>query len=1008
MLSNRALMRLLFIALACLSTVFVGTSHAHAWPRGEIDRAEPEVTATPIVHRSPLKPRARIVRARTAIILGSELHGPSTGQMAQLGRSGAPHQIGVPRDVAALMTAVGTANALTWELLPSGGRVSAVSISSPRAIGLRIGLRIHRLPANAVVRFYATDAAEAYEISGREILSGIQRNLEAGDDSEDAHKFWSPIIDGSDGTFEIELSLGTSIDQVKVSVPQVSHLYQSALSAQIGQSNSCNIDVTCHSDEWGSVSKAIARITFTEAGSSYWCTGTLLADTDPTTSVPYFISANHCISSQTAASTVQTDWFYRSSSCNNESLYPEYQTVTGGATLLYASSTTDTSFLRLNASPPVGAAYAGWSVGLLPVGTPVTGIHHPQGDLQKIAFGSIRDYQDCNGDINDRLVCLSASVSTASFLEVAFSNGNTEPGSSGSGLFTGGGYLVGTLYGGGGSCGNEVSDYGRFDIAYAVALHQWLNPGGSSYAATVTKAGSGSGTVRSTPTGIACGSDCTAVFVSGTSLSLTATAASGSVFAGWTGACSGSEACMLTVTEPRNVTAVFNVLPSYPLIVSNTGTGRGTIASIVPGITCGSDCSETYTSGMPVTLSAIPAVGSAFSGWSGACSGTSSCTLNMDAARSVVGTFTKRADDQFPEGTLPAAWTQPATSDAAWTLGSDDYFAGGSGLKSGQIGNNQQSEISFTGRFPGSTVSFARKVSSEPNYDFLEFSIDGVLQARWSGNLDWAVVSFPLSPGIHSLKWRYIKDDSARSGGDAAWIDSITVIADGLWVVDAENTGQSGRGFQIEAHNGVMVLTYYGYGSDGNGLWALSASTMNAMTFEGTLDLYRGGTLLGGPYAAATRAGSAGNISLHFSNATHGTITFPGESARAIRKFEFVGSGSPTVIPSNGLWIIDEENTGDSGRGFQIEQNQGALVFTYYGYDGSGSALWCLSSGAMNGNSYSGPLQQYRGGMVLGGTYSPAVAAGSLGMVHLNFTSATTGTITFPGEPPKTMSKFAW
>ena len=82
---------------------------------------------------------------------------------------------------------------------------------------------------------------------------------------------------------------------------------------------------------------------------------------------------------------------------------------------------------------------------------------------------------------------------------------------------------------------------------------------------SVTKTGSGSGTVTSTPSGISCGTTCSQSVTLGTALTLTATPASGSTFGGWTGACSGTASCALTVSAATTVTATFNVAaPSTP------------------------------------------------------------------------------------------------------------------------------------------------------------------------------------------------------------------------------------------------------------------------------------------------------------------------------------------------------------------------------------------------------------------------------------------------------------
>ena len=78
---------------------------------------------------------------------------------------------------------------------------------------------------------------------------------------------------------------------------------------------------------------------------------------------------------------------------------------------------------------------------------------------------------------------------------------------------------------------------------------------------------------------------------------------------------------------------------SFTLSVAKAGTGSGTVTSSPTGISCGGDCSEAYTNGTSVSLTATPASGSTFGGWSGACTGTGSCALSMTANRSVTATF---------------------------------------------------------------------------------------------------------------------------------------------------------------------------------------------------------------------------------------------------------------------------------------------------------------------------------------------------------------------------------
>jgi predicted carbohydrate-binding protein with CBM5 and CBM33 domain len=189
-----------------------------------------------------------------------------------------------------------------------------------------------------------------------------------------------------------------------------------------------------------------------------------------------------------------------------------------------------------------------------------------------------------------------------------------------------------------GEWGRNHYTYERFHGCIDVTF----NGGGNSYTLGVTRSGTGSGTVSSSPGGISCGSTCSATFTSGTSVVLTATPAAGSTFAGWSGACSGTAAtCTVSMTAARSVTATFNTsgTTSYPLSITKGGTGGGTVYSTPAGITCGSACNASFPSGTVVTLVADVAAGSSFAGWSGACSGTGPCTVTMSGARSVSATF---------------------------------------------------------------------------------------------------------------------------------------------------------------------------------------------------------------------------------------------------------------------------------------------------------------------------------------------------------------------------------
>jgi hypothetical protein len=168
-------------------------------------------------------------------------------------------------------------------------------------------------------------------------------------------------------------------------------------------------------------------------------------------------------------------------------------------------------------------------------------------------------------------------------------------------------------------------------------------PNATTHRLTVSKSGTGSGSLTSDPAGVNCGPTCSAFFPSGTVVTLTASPSTGSLFVRWSGACAGTAStCTVTMSQARNVGAQFRAIPSYRLTVSKRGAGAGSIVSSPPGIDCGVTCSALFTSGTIVTLTESPSAGSVFAGWSGACTGTAtSCTVTMSQARTVTARFNR-------------------------------------------------------------------------------------------------------------------------------------------------------------------------------------------------------------------------------------------------------------------------------------------------------------------------------------------------------------------------------
>jgi uncharacterized repeat protein (TIGR02543 family) len=170
----------------------------------------------------------------------------------------------------------------------------------------------------------------------------------------------------------------------------------------------------------------------------------------------------------------------------------------------------------------------------------------------------------------------------------------------------------------------------------------WFTSSVTTHTLSVTVNGTGSGTVTSSPAGINCPGDCSQSYDDGQVVTLTAAPGGGSTFAGWSGACTGTATtCNVTMNAARSVTATFNASGGGPFTLTVTRNGRGgSVTSSPAGITCPSDCSQSYASGTEVTLTATANDGWTFAGWSGACTGTgTTCTVTMDSAKAVTATF---------------------------------------------------------------------------------------------------------------------------------------------------------------------------------------------------------------------------------------------------------------------------------------------------------------------------------------------------------------------------------
>ena len=397
---------------------------------------------------------------------------------------------------------------LTWDTLSDGTLVSALSVTSPGAEALRVAV-FATLPAGAELRFFSpTDPAQDFDPLTQQDFASQDTELDTEPGEEhDSHLLdlpvWSPVIDGETVGLEITLPSSQAFSAFSLYIDQVSHLvfplvsplsiprYEPQRLRDIGGAT-CNnhIDVQCENVD--PEASATAKMIFTtQNGRTGWCTGTLLIDSDNTSSIPYFLTAHHCISTQAVAGTLETYWDFERASCRGAA--PTSVTrLTTGADLLVTRSESDSTLLKLRSAPPIGQngrAYAGWDSSEISSwsSTDVFGVHHPQGDLKKYSSGTARerltDFCTASGCVDEGIL--------ATWLE-----GSTESGSSGSGLFKSeSGHLVGVLSAGAGNC-SASDNYGSFAGFFPHISHYLLRDPGDDHSNTRD---------RATPVGLSSG-----------------------------------------------------------------------------------------------------------------------------------------------------------------------------------------------------------------------------------------------------------------------------------------------------------------------------------------------------------------------------------------------------------------------------------------------------------------------------------------------------------------------
>jgi hypothetical protein len=440
--------------------------------------ANAATTAPAAVYRPP--PSARAETA--AVFLTSDaaprymlaLPAPTAAELASLKSAAAPKsgvsikarrlKIGFARRGPAGDRALPLA-ALPWQAV-QGGMAARIEVESPTAKSIRLGIDLESADARVAVRFAGSAAPQ--RVYGPFLANELARG----------RRYWSPILDGETATLEIYLPPGVGPGSVTFAIPQISHLVVAGGAPraepvdEIGQAAGCERDIACVATPATTAqAKAVAKMYFSEGGDSFLCTGTLVNDA-VSSNTPYFLTASHCIDSQEAASTLQTYWFFDALACGDRTV-PPFASMPGGATLLARSDDYDWALMRLDHPPPAGAILSAWNSTAIAMGTQVSVMHHPEGDLKKfsqaVAAGT----------------ALTPIASGTYNVADHYSVGATEAGSSGSALLTmsasGGFELRGTLFGGSSSCrAPQLADYySRLDLAMPL-LAQYLDPNASN------------------------------------------------------------------------------------------------------------------------------------------------------------------------------------------------------------------------------------------------------------------------------------------------------------------------------------------------------------------------------------------------------------------------------------------------------------------------------------------------------------------------------------------------
>jgi len=377
-------------------------------------------------------------------------------ETARLAEPGIFQRVGIHRAVPPAALSAGA-----WETTPDGGRVWRMAIRSPGSEGVRVEFRNFSAGSGKVWLHDGSQVAGPY--SGRGLF-------------DDGH-FWSATVFSESVTVEYEPEAGAPADAAlpfeirgiahRGRRPAAGRLFGDAPQATATDpADYCHLDPNCYPD-WKPAMSMVAELLFEDSGSEYACSGSAIATRDDSF-IPYLLTAGHCIHSEDAARSLETFWTYQTASCGAPPPASRNTSTksTLGAHLLGSGSLEQGDYsLVLLKDVPSGVTFAGWDMADPQTGASLTGIHHPKGSWKRISFGS---------RTTDASAQLDGALAPANlYVQVLWAQGRTEPGSSGSPLFSSPGVVVGTLTYGPASptlsaceISPSIDGYARFSNAY--------------------------------------------------------------------------------------------------------------------------------------------------------------------------------------------------------------------------------------------------------------------------------------------------------------------------------------------------------------------------------------------------------------------------------------------------------------------------------------------------------------------------------------------------------------